>query len=119
MRRAGTPQLRIVLYPGSTHSRTAMHAFAAAASTFLVFRMATGGPVWAGFAWYFGTFVGVHALMVPVMTAWHALLDRVDRYIRGVIEEELTRFDMRSYRADLERLLPRVPDGPPEPKERH
>jgi hypothetical protein len=91
-----------------------MHALAAIVGLFFVFRMATGGPAWMAVAWYAGTFVGFHAVMVPVMTAWHAALDRAQRYLGGFAEQEALRVDMSAYRNRLQRAFPVEPEPPAE-----
>jgi hypothetical protein len=95
-------------------SRAAVHTIATIASLSLAFRMAFGGPIWAAIAWYFGAFVGVHVVMVPIMTAWHAMLERFDRRVRSVVEEELIRFDMHTYQRQLQRVFPPQPKAPEE-----
>jgi hypothetical protein len=66
-------------------------------------------------AWYAGTFVGFHAVMVPVMTAWHALLDRAQRCLHGFAEEEALRVDMSAYRSRLQRSFPLKTEPATEP----
>jgi len=95
-------------------SRAAVHTVATVASLSVAFRMAFGGPIWSGIAWYFGAFVGVHVVMVPLMTAWHAVLERFDRRIRSLVEEELIRFDMHTYQSQLRRVFPTHQPKPPE-----
>jgi hypothetical protein len=68
-------------------------------------RMGNGG-VWTGVAWYVGSFVGFHVVLMPFMAAWYALTYRIERWVRGIVEEELIRFDMRGYERQLQRLLP-------------
>ncbi len=72
------------------------------------FRMGSGAPLWTGVAWYFGSFVGFHVVLMPIMATWYAIVNRVERWVRGIIEEELIRFDMHGYERGLQRLLPMI-----------
>ncbi len=74
--------------------------------------MGVGGPWWIGVAWYFGSFVGFHAAMVPFMAAWYMLSDRVELWIRGIVEEELIRFDLKTYDRQLKRVFPALHKPP-------
>jgi hypothetical protein len=80
--------------------------------------MGSGAPLWTGLAWYCGSFIGFHVVLMPFMAAWYAISNRIERWVRGIVEEELIRFDMHGYDGQLHRLLPmlnRTPDdGPPE-----
>ena len=113
MLQQGVGTLRIVLYPSRVHSRIAVHSLATAASAFLAIRMDAGFPWWYGFFWYFGSFVGVHIFMIPFMTAWHAAGVYLNRRVRAIVEEELIRFDMRTYQQQFDRVFTRR-TGPPE-----
>jgi hypothetical protein len=85
----------------------AIHSLATVTSTFVAIRMTTIGPLWwEGILWYFGSFVGLHVVMVPFMTAWHAAKSHFDRRVRTIVEEELIRFDLQSYQRQLERVFP-------------
>lgn len=113
MKRDGVATLRIVLYPGSMHSRMAVHSLATVTSTFVAVRMTTVGPLWwEGILWYFGSFVGLHVVMVPLMTAWHAVKAGFERRVRAIVEEELIRFDLQTYERQLERVFPPKPKPP-------
>jgi hypothetical protein len=113
--RNGVKGLRIVFVPRHVHARTALHSVATVASLFVAFRMGSGSPWWTGVAWYCGSFVGVHAVMVPFMAAWYMASDRVERWIRGIVEEELIRFDLQTYERQLKRVFPGLPKPPDEP----
>ena len=76
-----------------------------------------GRAPWAGVAWYFGSFVGFHIVLAPFMAMWYMLADRAERWVRGIVEEELIRFDLRSYQGQLQRLLPSMRKPPAEPDE--
>jgi hypothetical protein len=69
-------------------------------------RMGWGGPLWADVAWYFGGFVGFHFVLAPFMAMWYMMTDRVERWVRGIVEEELIRFDLKSYERQLKRVFP-------------
>ncbi len=69
-------------------------------------RMGSGAPLWTGVAWYVGSFVGFHVVLMPFMAAWYAVIHGIERWVRGIVEEELIRFDMRGYERQLQRLLP-------------
>lgn len=113
MKPDGAATLRVILYPGSMHSRMAVHSLATVTSTFVAVRMTTVGPLWwEGIFWYFGSFVGLHVVMVPFMTAWHAAKQRLDRRVRAIVEEELIRFDLQTYERQLGRVFPPKPKPP-------
>ena len=106
----GEGAFRIVFTPRHLHARVALHSVATASGAAAALRMGAGGPWWLVAAWYCGLFVGAHAVMVPFMALWYMGKDRVERWIRGVVEEELIRFDLQTCERQLERVFPaRVP----------
>lgn len=111
VKKNGVKRRRIVITPRHVHSRVALHSLATATSAVIALRMGSGNP-WSGLAWYCGSFVGFHAVMVPFMATWYMLTDRVERWIRGIIEEELVRFDLKTYDRQLRRVFPVVPKPP-------
>ena len=79
--------------------------------------MGWGTPMWLGMAWYFAAFVGFHVILAPFMALWFVAKDRVERWVRGIVEEELIRFDLKSYERQLQRVFPNLtkpPDDPPQ-----
>lgn len=117
MLRNGSKGLQIVFVPRHLHARIAIHSMATATGMVFAVRMGWGGPLWAGVAWYFGSFVGFHVVLCPLMAMWFMASDRVERWVRGIIEEELIRFDLKSYRGQLQRVFPHLngkseDDGP-------
>jgi hypothetical protein len=100
------------------HTRVALHSMATVTGVVFAVRMGAGAPLWTGVAWYFGSFVGFHVVLMPFMAAWYAISNRFERWVRSIVEEELIRFDMRGYERQLQRLLPHVSrppdDEPPE-----
>ena len=95
------------------HSRIALHSVFTATSAVVALRMGSGSPWWTGVAWYFGSFVGAHVVMVPFLTAWYATAGRIERWIRSIVEEELIRFDLQNYERQLQRVFPKR-DEPPD-----
>jgi hypothetical protein len=69
-------------------------------------RMGWGGPMWVSAAWYFGSFVGFHVVLAPFMAAWFMATDRISRWVRGIVEEEMIRIDLKSYERQLQRVFP-------------
>jgi hypothetical protein len=85
-----------------------MHGVATAlgtAGTISALRL-QGGSSWSLLAWYFVFFGAAHVVMVPILTAWFAVVDRIERWIRLVVERELIRIDLRTYQNTLERVFP-------------
>jgi uncharacterized membrane protein len=92
-----------------------MHSFATAIGLAAAVRMAFGGAWWVGVAWYVGSFVGIHVVMVPFVTAWYAAHGRLERWIRAIVEAELIRFDLRTYQHQLRRVFPEPGVAPEDP----
>lgn len=112
----GFRNLHVIYVPRHVHARVAIHSMATATGLAFAFRMGSGAPIWTGVAWYFGSFIGFHVVLMPFMAAWYMISDRFERWVRSIVEEELIRFDMRGYERQLHRLLPlvgRPPDEPP------
>jgi hypothetical protein len=110
--------LQLVFVPRHFHSRVVIHSMATVTGAVFAVRMGWGAPLWAGVAWYFGSFVCFHVVLAPFMALWYMLTDRAERWVRGIVEEELIRFDLRSYQGQLQRLLPsmrRPPNDHDEP----
>lgn len=108
--------LRIVFVPRHVHARVAMHSLATVTSVAVAVRMTGTAPWWTGIFWYFGSFIGVHVVMMPFMAMWYMATDRVERWIRGIVEEELIRFDLHTYERQLKRVFPglgKPPDDDP------
>jgi hypothetical protein len=105
--KVGVKQLHVVFVPRHVHARMAIHSMATVTGAVVAVRMGWGGaPVWADLAWYCGGFVGFHIVLAPFMAAWFMVLDRIERWVRSIVEEELIRFDMRSYERQLQRVFP-------------
>ena len=120
LERTGERKLRFVFVPRHVHARVAMHSLATVASGTVAVRMAFGGPWWIGVAWYFGSFLAIHAAMVPVLAMWYMVCDRYEGWIRGIVEQELIRFDLQSYDRQLKRVLPEGREVTPEaPEDEH
>jgi hypothetical protein len=102
----GVKRLHVVFMPRHVHARITIHSMATVTGAVMAVRMGWGAPLWADVAWYCGGFLGFHAALAPVMAAWFMLLDRAERWVRSIVEEELLRFDMRSYERQLQRVLP-------------
>ena len=100
--------------PRHVHARVALHSVATVVGASVALRM-SGGSWVTGIAWYCGSFVGAHVLMAPFMIAWYMATDRIKRWIRGVVEEELIRFDLQTYERQLKRVFPEPPVPPDEP----
>ena len=113
--RSGARGLRIVFVPRHVHARIALHSVATAAGVVVAVRMGGGNPWWTSVAWYCGSFVGAHVVMVPFMAAWLMAKDRAEKWVRGLVEEELIRFDLQTYERQLKRVFPGRHDEPPEP----
>jgi hypothetical protein len=99
-------QFRVVFRPKHLHARVAIHSMATVTGAVVALRMGWGSPIWADVAWYFGGFVGFHAVLAPFMAAWFMALDRIERWVRSIVEEELIRFDMKGYERQLSRVFP-------------
>lgn len=112
MLRNGSKGLQIVFVPRHLHARIAIHSMATVTGAVFAVRMGWGAPLWAGVAWYFGSFIGFHVVLAPFMALWYMLTFRVERWIRGIVEEEVIRFDLRSYEGQLQRLLPSIRKSP-------
>ncbi len=114
----GFRYLQEIYVPQHMHTRVALHSMATVTGVVFAVRMGAGAPLWTGVAWYFGSFVGFHVVLMPFMAAWYAISNRFERWVRSIVEEELIRFDMRGYERQLQRLLPHVSrppdDEPPE-----
>jgi hypothetical protein len=104
--RNGSKGLQIVFVPRHLHARIAIHSMATVTGAVFAVRMGWGGPLWAGVAWYFGSFVGFHVVLCPFMAMYYMASDRIERWVRGIVEEELIRFDLRSYERQLQRVFP-------------
>ena len=115
MEHSGVTRIRIVFVPRAMHARIAMHSFATATSAVVAARMGTLGNSWlTGIAWYFGSFVGIHVVFASFLAAWFVACDRADRWVRGIIEEELIRFDLRTYERQMHRVFPALSKAPDE-----
>jgi hypothetical protein len=76
--------------------------------------MGLGGGWLMFVAGYFLAFVGFHVVMVPVMTGWHFMSTRVERWVRSIIEEEMIKVDLQDYQRQFRRVFPGRND-PPKP----
>jgi hypothetical protein len=103
----GVKRLHVVFMPRHVHARVTIHSMATVTGAVVAVRMGWGGaPVWAALAWYFGGFVGFHIVLAPFMAAWFIAVDRIERWVRSIVEEELIRFDMKGYERQLQRVFP-------------
>ena len=112
----GFRYLQEIYVPQHMHTRVALHSAATVTGVVFAVRMGYGAPLWTGVAWYCGSFIGFHVVLMPFMAAWYAVSNRMERWVRGIVEEELIRFDMRGYERQLKRLVPhlkRLPDDEP------
>lgn len=94
--------------PKTKPRRMAMHSFATAAGVAGAIRMDAAHSLLLGIAWYAGFFFCAHVAVVPFTTAFYMLRARVERWVRGIIEEELIRFDLRTYQRQLHRVFPMI-----------
>ena len=99
-------RFRLVLAPETMRARVAIHSMATVTGVVFAVRMGWGGPLWTGVAWYFGSFIGFHVVLMPFMAAWFMVSNRIERWVRGIVEEELIKFDMKAYEGQLRRALP-------------
>jgi hypothetical protein len=111
--------IRSTFAPKHTSSRIAMHGIATAAGIAGAWRFGADSRAIAFLLWYVAFFVLSHVVMVPMVAGWHMARDRIDRWVRGIVEEELMVFDLKSYRRQLFRVFPAAqrPDDeePPAP----
>ena len=98
-------KMRIVFVPRHMHARMAIHSLATATGAAVAFRMEPA-TWWIGLGWYAAAFVGAHAVMMPFMAAWYWARNRVERWVRSLVEEELIRFDLQTYERQLHRVFP-------------
>ena len=115
---SGVRGFRVVFVPRHVHARVALHSLATATGAIAAVRMGAGNPWWAWLAWYAACFIGAHVVMVPFMAAWYMATDRIARWVRGLVEEELIRFDLQTYDRQLKRVLssPAAPLAEPPPE---
>lgn len=120
MLKTGSKGLQFVFTPRHLHARIAIHSAATVTGAAVAVRMGWGAPMWLGMLWYFGGFVAFHVVFAPFMAMWYMATDRIARWVRGIVEEELTRWDLKSYERQLLRVFPslaKTPDEkPPEPE---
>ena len=116
MLKNGSRRLQLVFVPRHFHARVVIHRRRPSPERSWRFAWA-GRPLWAGVAWYFGGFVGFHVVLAPFMAMWYMATDRVERWVRSIVEEELIRFDLRSYQGQLQRLMPGTRKPPPDKEE--
>ena len=117
MVRIGVKQLHVVFMPRHVHARVAIHSIATVTGAAVAVRMGWGGaPIWADVAWYCGGFIGFHIVLAPFMAAWYLMTKRMEDWVRSIVQEELMRFEMKSYERQLQRFIPalgkRTDDGP-------
>ena len=55
---------------------------------------------------YLGGFVGFHVIVCPFYSAWLAFAGGMHRWVQSIVEEELIRYDMKTYNAQLQRIMP-------------
>ena len=108
MLRNGSKGLQIVFVPRHLHARIAIHSMATVTGAVFAVRMGWGAPLWAGVAWYFGSFVGFHVVLAPFMAMWYMATDRIERWVRGIVEDEMIRWDLKSYDRQLQRVFPNL-----------
>ena len=112
MLRNGSKGLQLVFVPRHFHARVVIHSMATVTGAVVAIRMGWGAPLWAGVAWYFGSFVCFHIILAPFMALWYMATFRIERWVREIIEEELIRFDLRNYKRQLHSLLPSLHKSP-------
>lgn len=92
-----------------------MHSFAAVSGLAGALRMDPAHALATGVLWYTGFFVAAHVVIVPFVASFLAMRDRMARFVRGIIEEELIRFDLRTYQRQFQRVFPKM--TPPDDNE--
>jgi hypothetical protein len=102
-----------VFLPKGMHTRVAMHSLATVSGVAVAVRTWTGDPVTA-LMWYAGGFVGFHVLMFPFCSLWMVMVGGMQRWVKGIVEEELIRYDLQTYDKQLHRILPADATEPPE-----
>jgi hypothetical protein len=103
----GVKQLHVVFMPRHVHARMAIHSMATVTGSVVAVRLGWGGaPIWADVAWYCGGFIGFHIALAPLMAGWFLMMHRAESWIRSVVQDELMRFEMKSYELQLQRMLP-------------
>lgn len=107
MIKIGLKQAHVVFRPRHMHARVTIHSLATVTGAAVAVRMGWGGaPMWANMAWYCGGFVGFHIILMPFMAGWYMAVNRVEAWVRGIIQEELLHFEMKGYERQLLRMLP-------------
>lgn len=115
----GFRTIRIAFVPKHMNARMALHSGAAATGAACALRMGYGGPWWGYVAWYLGSFVGFHFVLIPFLAAWLMMQMRVERWIRSLVEQELIRFDLQTYKRQFERVFPAASEAPPDDQTPH
>jgi hypothetical protein len=100
--------IRSSFAPRRMKSRMVMHGLATVAGIIGAWRFGFGAPLLLGILWYVAFFVLAHVACVPVIAGWYAVRDRTERWVRGIIEEELIGFDLRTYQRQLHRVFPHI-----------
>ena len=57
-------------------------------------------------------FIGFHVALCPFLLGYYLAANRLERWVRGIVEEELIKFDMRGYEKQLQRLIPALSKAP-------
>jgi len=110
--RTGLRTIRIAFVPKHMNARMALHSAATATGAVCAVRLGYGGPWWGYVAWYFGSFVGFHFVLVPFLAFWLMMQMRIERWVQGLVEQELIRFDLQTYERQLERVFPAAAEAP-------
>lgn len=98
--------VRHTFAPTTPTKRTVVHGIATIAGILAAVRFAPQHAPLGAVAWYALVFFGAHAAMVPIVSVYFMLRDRADRFVRSIVEEELIRFDLRTYQRQLSRVFP-------------
>ena len=85
-----------------------MHAIATLVGAIAAVRFTWGAPLWQSLVVYAAFVFVAHIACVPFMTAWAMMVAAVERWVRSLIEEELIRFDLRTYQHQLARVFPEM-----------
>lgn len=91
--------------PRSVRTRVVLHTCATASGAALAVGLWPSGLLMAVAAYVSG-FVGFHVLLCPLYSMWLMFAEGLHRYVQGVVEEELIRYDMKTYDRQLQRILP-------------
>lgn len=106
--------VRKAFMPRRMGSRALMHGVATIAGIFGAWRFGGGFPALSFLVWYVAFFFLAHLAAIPLLTGWYMARDRAERWIRGIIEEELIHFDLKTYQRQLSRVFPGMKKPPDE-----